>query len=352
MDVARANLRSLVAHLGGGALSLLNATPSEGRGALLLGCAAIGAVKLLAFGADFLGGVWKHLLRPRRNLKERYGNGVSTPWALVTGGAGGIGKAYGLELANAGFNLIVIDKDLENLNALKKELAGKVEVQTVHFDFAELGSAEGFSKLKKLVNAALEGNDLAVLVNNVAEFQHKKLVDADWDYVLRASNVNAHSYAAMANLLIPTLLARGEKSGSRSAVINVGTCAAEPWNPRFQFALYGATKAYTHIVSSALREVHSKHIDVLTAVPRQTETEMNPAGYLFTVQPSTHARAVLDQLGYESQTYGPLVHCVEYNMRFKYQLFGLFDRYVQWCNLSKNQGLVQKYADRTNEKKQ
>lgn len=346
MDIARNNLRSLVANIAGGALQLLSAAPTDVNKTALLACAAVGAVQMLGFGVDFLRGIRKHLLRPRMNLKARYGNGVSEPWAVVTGGAGGIGRAYAMELAGAGFNLIVIDRDVKGLASMKSDLEGKVQVETITFDFAELGTMAGFSKLEKLVGEAAAEKDVAVLVNNVAEFQHKLLEDAPWSYVLRASNVNAHSYAAMAKLLVPGFAERNEKAGARSAVINVGTCAAEPWNPRFQFAIYGATKAYTHILSSSLREVHSKHIDVLTAVPRQTETEMNPAGYMFTVQPAQHAKAVVDQLGYEAETYGPLVHCLEYNLRFKYQLFGLFDSYVQWCNLSKNVGLVKAYNKR------
>ena len=34
-------------------------------------------------------GIWKHFIRPRKNIKDRY----STKWALVTGASDGIGKA-------------------------------------------------------------------------------------------------------------------------------------------------------------------------------------------------------------------------------------------------------------------
>ena len=111
--------------------------------------------------------------------------------------------------------------------------------------------------------------------------------------MLRASNVNAHSYAAMARHFVPGMLTRHAK-GYRSAIINVGTCAAEPQNPRYQFSIYGASKAYSHILSSSLQEMYSDKIDVMTVIPRQTETPMNPAGYMFTAQPEDHAKAVFD----------------------------------------------------------
>merc|ERR1719471_1926658 len=189
------------------------------------------------------------------------------------------------------------------------------------------------------MKSKLARKDVAILVNNVAEFQHKKLVDADWAYIQRASNVNAHSYALMAKHFLPGMLVR-EQQGLRSAVINVGTCAAEPQNPRYQFGIYGASKAYGHILSSSLYELYGSKIDVMTVIPRQTETKMNPAGFLYTVSPAVHAKAIFDQIGYETETYGPMIHCPEYNLRFKYTMFGMFDTYVQWRNSTRNMKLV------------
>ena len=46
---------------------------------------------------------------------ERYGpKGV---WAVVTGCTDGIGKAVALELASRGFNLVLISRNIEKLNA-------------------------------------------------------------------------------------------------------------------------------------------------------------------------------------------------------------------------------------------
>ena len=146
----------------------------------------------------------------------------------------------------------------------------------------------------------------------------------------------------MARHFLPGLIAR-TSGGVKSAIINVGTCAAEPQNPRYQFSIYGASKAYGHIMSSSLREMYGDKIDVMTVIPRQTETAMNPAGYMFTVKPSTHAKAVFDQIGYETETYGPLTHDFEYALRFRYTVFGAFDAYVQWCNQTGNEKVIAEY---------
>jgi len=311
----------------------------------LHGCAALGAWKLMQVAGDVAYGFWKHYMRPRHNLLRRYGakDRSIVPWAVVTGGADGIGKAYCHQLAGAGFNLIVVDKDSNGLARLKTLM--NVKVETICYDFADLGTEDNHKELEHQLKSKCTGKDIAILINNAAEFQQKKLVDSSWSYVLRASNVNAHSYAAMAKYFVPGFLARHEQ-GLLSAVINVGTCAAEPQNPRYQYSLYGATKAYGHILSSSLNEMYSDKIDVMTVIPRQTETKMNPAGFMFTAQPEDHAKAVFDQLGHETQTYAVMMHDLEYNLRFKYTFFGLFDKFVQWGNASKNADLVKIYDKR------
>ena len=67
-----------------------------------------------------------------------------------------------------------------------------------------------------------------------------------------------------------------------------------------------------------------------------------PQTCVFTVTPETHAKAVIDQLGLESKTYGPMIHDFEYQMRFIY-FFGLFDKIVQWCNKSRSESLIEHY---------
>jgi len=309
---------------------------------LLYVCASVGAWNLAKIGGDVVYGAWKHILRPRRNIRSRYAaKDGSKPWAVVTGGADGLGLAYCKQLASEGFNICVVDKEPRGAEKMEKVLPSGVQLVYITYDFCQLGTEQGMKTLEDNLKEKMKGKDIAVLVNNVAEFQNQDLVAAHWSYVLRASHVNAHSYAAMARILVPQLLARAT-GGVRSAVINVGTCAAEPQNPRYRFSIYGATKAYTHILSSSLREMYSDKLDVMTVIPRQVETSMNPAGFMFTIQPDTHAKAVFDQLGYEDITYGAMTHCLEYQMRFNYVPFGIFDKYVQWCNRSGNELLVKR----------
>ena len=55
-------------------------------------------------------------------LNYRYGVLNKDTWAVVTGSAMGIGKAYSFELAKMGFNLLLIDKDESQMEKTKEEL--------------------------------------------------------------------------------------------------------------------------------------------------------------------------------------------------------------------------------------
>ena len=54
---------------------------------------------------------------------ERYGPKGS--WAVVTGCTDGIGKAFAMELASRGFNLVLISRNIDKLNATAKEVQAK-----------------------------------------------------------------------------------------------------------------------------------------------------------------------------------------------------------------------------------
>ena len=64
--------------------------------------------------------------------------------------------------------------------------------------------------------------------------------------------MNCHAQAILSNYFLKGLTARP----ARSALVSVGTNAAEPQNPRYKFALYGATKSYGHILSSGIEECY------------------------------------------------------------------------------------------------
>ncbi len=85
---------------------------------------------------------YRQFFRPRFDLYSRYGGG----WAMVTGASSGMGKAYCLEFARLGFNIVMVSRSQTNMEAAKKELNEKypkTQVKIVEFDFGDLATEEG-----------------------------------------------------------------------------------------------------------------------------------------------------------------------------------------------------------------
>jgi len=309
--------------------------------------AFVGTFYVLSFIIKFLSGVWKHLLRPSRNLKQRYASRNKDAWAVITGSAQGIGKQYGIELAKIGFNIVMIDKDAKEMEKTKQEISKYgAKVKTISWDLGDIGSAENYESFEKILSQATKDIDVCILVNNAAEFQQQSLIQMSPDTLFRASHVNSHAPALLARFFIPKMMLKKDTTGVRSAIINVGTNAAEIQNPRYQFAVYGASKSYLHILSSGMQECWDDKIDILTAIPRQTKTPMCPVDFCFTATPEAHVRSILSQVGHEKQSYGTLMHDFEYWLRFKMPFGFIFDNIIQLLNRKENEKLIQLYNKR------
>ena len=88
----------------------------------------------------------RHCFLKPLDLAERYGKGS---WALVTGASDGIGKEYCLQLAQKGFNVCLVSRTREKLEAVEKEIKSKTSgsgVQTclIQFDFEGATTMDAF----------------------------------------------------------------------------------------------------------------------------------------------------------------------------------------------------------------
>lgn len=90
--------------------------------------------------------------------------------AIVTGGAGGIGRGIVRAFTDEGASVVVADIDAEAGRALERELPGRVKYFDI--DIAQVGSAE------KICAAAVEAfGALHILVNNAHASRQAPLVD-------------------------------------------------------------------------------------------------------------------------------------------------------------------------------
>ena len=124
--------------------------------------------------------------------------------ALLTGAAGGIGRALAKQLAQAGAALWLVDVDGDSLERLATELrqiTGEVRTSVV-----DLTRREQIAALADQVNTQWQGLDL--LINNAGVAFYgptHQMTEAQWD---RLMGINLLAPIHLTRLLLPALLSR------------------------------------------------------------------------------------------------------------------------------------------------
>ncbi|CDW80855.1 steroid dehydrogenase [Stylonychia lemnae] len=261
-------------------------------------------------------GLIKHSLRPRRNLLERY----HSNWALVTGASDGIGEAICHELAKSGFNIVLLSRTQEKLEKVEKDLKNQYHIETriICFDLLELFNQEGVEKLySSFDNLDVE---ISIVVNSAGKAHvnpiHKHTIDMCFFMV----NVNVNAMLFITRYFSAKFVdnyqrqreqfAQPNKPFRRSAIINISSISALGFGK--QVSLYSATKAFDRVFSNTVAvDYESEGIDVLTVTPMNVRTGMNSGIYLGTITAQQHAKAVIDQLGWERETIGHWRHYLQ-----------------------------------------
>ncbi|KAF8431183.1 hypothetical protein L210DRAFT_869988, partial [Boletus edulis BED1] len=90
-------------------------------------------------------------------------------WAVVTGASDGIGKEFALQLAAAGFNILLVARNEVALTSVAADIgirmAGKVETRIQLVDFAKTIPRRSMHSLHSVVS----GLDIGILMNNVGK---------------------------------------------------------------------------------------------------------------------------------------------------------------------------------------
>ena len=183
--------------------------------------------------------------------------------AIITGGAGGIGKVTGGLFASEGADVLLVDRDEAALRAACDEIGSN----RVSYCVADVTSADDNLKMVAVATERYGGVDTFV-ANAGIEGDVRSIVDYDearFDQVL-AVNVKGPFLGLKA--AIPAL----EKRGGGSIIIT-SSVAGLMGAPRM--APYNTSKhAVIGMMKSAAKECASMNIRVNTVNPSQVETRM------------------------------------------------------------------------------
>ncbi|KAJ5160944.1 uncharacterized protein N7482_007948 [Penicillium canariense] len=216
--------------------------------------------------------------------------------ALVTGGSRGIGHAMAIALAEAGADIVLVQRDTNN-PATKEQIEKLGRRASIYT--ADLASQESVSRLVSTV--IQDGHDLDILLNCAGiQRRHPSHVfpDDDWDEVgffsplPLAVPVNLTTVFTLCRDVGAYMLTRTPNaSGQRGSIINIASLVS------FQGGLtvpaYAAAKGGVAQLTKALsNEWASRGINVNAIAPGYVATDMNTA----LIQDQERAASILERI--------------------------------------------------------
>ncbi|MER6470849.1 SDR family NAD(P)-dependent oxidoreductase [Streptomyces collinus] len=190
--------------------------------------------------------------------------------AVVTGASSGIGAEYAEQLARRGWDLVLVARRAERIDAL----AGRLHAETgvaVEPMVADLAGAADLARVAERVAA----EDVTLLVNNAGINGYGPFPEVDSALLTKVIEVNVVAPTVLTRAAVPGMAARG-----RGAVVNVASLLAFagglPPGPLPQRAVYGGTKGYMVTFTRTLAaELGDSPVRVQVVCPGLTATEFH-----------------------------------------------------------------------------
>lgn len=190
--------------------------------------------------------------------------------ALITGASTGIGSIYAERLAQRGYDLILVARNRERLNALASRLTNETS-RNVEVIQADLAKAEDVFHVERKLR---EDATITLLVNNAGIGTHTPLLESDVDRMVEMINLNVTAVTRLAYAAAPGFVAR-----QRGAIINISSIVSLA--PELLNGVYGGSKAYVTAFSQSLhRELGPKGVQVQAVLPGATATDFWKIGGL------------------------------------------------------------------------
>lgn len=182
--------------------------------------------------------------------------------ALVTGGTSGIGAAFARLLARRGYDLVLVARSADRLEAMAEELrtpGRHVEVIT-----ADLGNRADVDRVARRLEDSARPIDL--LVNNAGFGVHSSLIAVDV-----SPHDSAYEVMCRAVLVLAGAAARSMLPRRAGTIINVSSTAGF-----VPMGSYSATKAWvTSYTEGLANELHGSGISVTALCPGWVHTEFH-----------------------------------------------------------------------------
>ncbi len=184
------------------------------------------------------------------NLKDKYG-----PWALITGGATGLGKAFAKEIAGQGVNIIIVDIREEDSKKAAQLIEDRFKVSAKYI-ILNLARED----ILDVIEVETKGLEIGLVINNAGIASLGPLITADKQKLNNILDVNCRATMLLSYHFVKQM-AKRKKGGIVVVSSLAGTVGTS------QFTAYSASKAFGINFGEALwEEMRPYNIDVKVLV--------------------------------------------------------------------------------------
>jgi uncharacterized protein len=201
--------------------------------------------------------------RPNTVEGKQMANTHSKGTALVTGSSSGIGAVYADRLARRGYDLILVARNQERLNALAKKLTTATG-RSIEVVAADLNAKADLARVEKILR---EDASITMLVNNAGVGAIMPLLDTDVNKMDELIALNVAALTRLTYAVAPAFVSRGT-----GTIVNISSVVGIA--PEMLNGVYGASKAFVTALSQSLQhELAPKGLRIQAVLPAATATE-------------------------------------------------------------------------------
>ena len=194
--------------------------------------------------------------------------------ALITGASSGLGRDFAFKLADEGYDLVLVARNIDKLESIQSKIKTNCEIVSM-----DLGDKENVYKLFDKYKGQID-----LLINNAGFGECGFFSKTDLENEIDMINLNVMSLHMLTKLFLKDFITK-----DKGQILNVASLAA--FQPGPLMATYYSTKSYVYNLTMAIyEELRRKKSNVKVSVlcPGPVDTGFNDRAHVkFSVKPMT-----------------------------------------------------------------